>query len=116
MSDTNLEELFDKLFEKKPKNNNIDINEKEDSQKTKVSQKQDNNFEILVRNALEINLPITKIIERDLDKNKEFTLYKMELFNRRTHTFIQSDSFYPDKNYYHLKYGDEYFILSKKIF
>ena len=116
MSDTNLEELFDELFEKKPKNNNIDINEKEESLKTNASQKQDKNFEIIVRKALEINLPITIIKERDLDKNKEFTLYKMELFSRRTHTLIKSEGFLPDKKYYYLKNDDEFFILSKKNF
>ena len=68
MNDTNLEELFDELFEKKPKNNNIDINEKEDSQKTNASQKQDKNFEIIIRNALEINLPIIKINAKTKEK------------------------------------------------
>ncbi len=36
----------------------------------------------------------------------------MELFNRRTHTLIKSDSFLPDKKYYYLKYGDEFFNFS----
>ena len=68
MNDTNLEELFDELFEKKTKNNNIDINEKEESKKTNASQKQDKNFEIIIRNALEINLPIIKINAKTKEK------------------------------------------------
>jgi len=59
--------------------------------------------------ALETNLPIAKIKERDLEKSKEFTLYKTEIYNIKTQILIKSESFYPDKKYYHIRSGNEDF-------
>lgn len=109
-----------------PTKNNEDIEDIEDMFQTEIEQSSmstqslnntsvknlsDKKFEACVRNIIVENFQLSPIDNSILSENKQFTIFKMELFERSSKKFILSQNFLPGAKFYYLKKDKEYFAV-----
>lgn len=104
MEENDLQKLFDSLLNK----DNIS---ESDINGSAASSLTDRKFENNLRLVLEKNLPVAKYIDK-VNLIKEFELFKIELFNRKTRELIKSNAFLSGDAYYYLTLENEYFFIS----
>ena len=78
---------------------------------TSVKDLSDKKFEACVRNIIEENFQLSPINNSILLENKQFTIFKMELFERTSKKFILSSHFLSGAKFYYLKKDKEYFVV-----
>ena len=61
-----------------------------------------------------LSKPVSLFQLEDLDINKEFELFIMEIYNRKTKELIKKEIFKKTQNYYYLQIDKEYFFISSK--
>ena len=107
MSSENRDIFFDGLIKKfEAKNGSSSGNDN-----TETSNYEDLDFEKNLRNILKENLPVSILQLENLDINKEFELYKLEIYNRQTKELIKTETFKKGFNYYYLQIDKEYFFI-----
>lgn len=114
MNNDEINNIYQKYFKQEKKNSVItedSESEVDNSSISSISRLSDKEFEKNIRNVLEKELKLLKIENKILSKNKEFKIFKMELYERKTKNLIQSNTFNSDEEYYYLKENDEYFFI-----
>ena len=71
----------------------------------------DRKFEACVRNIIVENFKLSPIENSILSENKQFTIFKMELFEKKDKKLILSKYFHEKEEYYYLKKDQEYFCV-----
>ena len=114
MNNNEIDNIYLKYFKQEKKNSvNTENTESEidNSSDSSYSRLSDKKFENSIRYVLEKELKLLKIENNIIANNKEFKIFKMELFERKTKNLIQSNKFNSDEKYYYLKDNDEYFFI-----
>ena len=126
MEKNKLYELFDSLLEDINRKEREFVNKEELKNKENSDEKQNStekinsdklsgkNFEINLRSVLEKHFKLEKLTEKNLDKNKEFILYKMELFDRVNNNLVKTENFYSGDKYSYIQANNEYFFIVNK--
>ena len=81
---------------------------------TVTSNLKDLDFEKKMKNILMDNLLVSLFQLEDLDINKEFELFIMEIYNRKTKELIKKETFKKTQNYFYLQIDKEYFFIPSK--
>ena len=100
--------LFDNIINQKKKKSTSKASDIDEERESLISDKE---FEIKLRDILENSIPISKLDDKILDESKEFQLFKMDIFNRKTKDLLNSKSFSYKERYCYINKGKEQFFV-----